>query len=497
MFRRRFCCCVVCAVAAAIAALFLLTDAPAARAADKPLSFINDVAPILKENCFACHDAKKKAGKYDMTTFEKLMAGGANGEPVTAGDAGESDFHDLMVTADAKADAAAGQGRGGAQGEGRRRRPLDQGGGEARRRPRPEGRPRQGDCASAGRRRRRLKAYPFPAVVNALAFTPDGKELVVGGHHELTVWNLETGKLTKRVHTRAERAYGLVFLPDGKLVAAGGRPGQEGDVRVYDLNAPGKAEDGVTVLDGVNDPRYWSRHLLDVDDSVLALALSPDGKKLAAGGCDRAVRVWDVSGGVEKAKLEQTVENHADWVLGVALTADGKYLLTAGRDKTAKVWDLKAKESVLTFPDHQAVVYGVAAKADGSGGYSVGADKNLRAWKLTASTDTKGKKAPAGGNHADEVFKVVLSPAGPVLATATADKQVRLFNADTLVPTYRLAGLTDYVYALAFSPDGRLVAAGSYDGEVRVWKAADGSLVRGFNASPGYVAKTAAADGKK
>ncbi|MCQ8812069.1 WD40 domain-containing protein, partial [Escherichia coli] len=32
-------------------------------------------------------------------------------------------------------------------------------------------------------------AYPFPAVVNALAFTPDGKQLVVGGHHELTVWD--------------------------------------------------------------------------------------------------------------------------------------------------------------------------------------------------------------------------------------------------------------------------------------------------------------------
>ena len=54
---------------------------------DKPVSFINDVAPILKENCFACHDAKKKSGKYEMTTYEKIMAGGANGEPIARGQA--------------------------------------------------------------------------------------------------------------------------------------------------------------------------------------------------------------------------------------------------------------------------------------------------------------------------------------------------------------------------------------------------------------------------
>jgi WD40 repeat protein len=42
---------------------------------------------------------------------------------------------------------------------------------------------------------------------------------------------------------------------------------------------------------------------------------------------------------------------------------------------------------------------------------------------------------------------------------------------------------------VALSPDGTLVAAGGYDGEGRIWKLADGSLVRGFNASPGYVPK--------
>src|SRR5262249_29596309 len=161
------------------------------------------------------------------------------------------------------------------------------------------------------------------------------------------VWSIAEAKLLKRIYTRAERAYAMLFLPDGKLAVAGGRPGQEGDVRVFDINGPGKTENGVTILDGVNDPKVMLKQLLDSDDSVLCLAIPPDGKKLAAGGCDRSVRVWDISNGAVNAQLEQTIENHADWVLGVALAADGKHLLTCSRDKTAKVWDMAAKESVL------------------------------------------------------------------------------------------------------------------------------------------------------
>jgi hypothetical protein len=485
MLRSRPCYCVLCGVAAAAVAWLLLAAPNPARAADGPVSFIRDVAPILKENCFACHDSKKRSGKYDMTTFERLMAGGPDGEPVAPGKPEESDFHALLVTADdrrmpprdkgeavpkAKADVIARWIKEGAK--------LDAG----------------VDPKADLVRELRVRwtppappaAYRFPVVVNALTFTPDGKHLVIGGHHELTVWEAATGKLLKRVHTRAERAYGMAFLPDGTLAVAGGRPGQEGDVRVYDLAAPAKrTEAGVAYLDGVADPKVMLKQLLDADDSVLCLAVSADGKRLAAGGCDRAVRVWDVSAGAAKAKLDQTVENHADWVLGVTLSADGKYLLTAGRDKTAKVWDLSAKESVLTFPEHQTTVYGVAVKADGSVGYSVGADKQLRTWKPTG----EGKQMRNAGGHADEVFKVVASPKAGLLFTASADKSVKAWDMEKLANTKTFQGLTDFVYAVAVSPDGSLVAAGSYDGEVRVWSAADAKLVKGFNASPGYTGK--------
>jgi WD40 repeat protein/mono/diheme cytochrome c family protein len=505
MLRSRYCFCVLCAVLGlalafvlfALAAPSASAQAPAAPAKKGPVSFINDVAPILKESCFGCHGAKNPKGKLDMTRYDSLRKGGTKDDPIVAGQPDDSYLIDVLTAPDS---------------DKKRMPPKD----NADRLPKEqvavierwikEGAKLDADIKGDADLLRELRvrwvpppppaAYPFPVTVTALAFTPDGKKLVVSGHHELTVWDVATARPEKRVRTRARRAMALVFLPDGKLAVAGGRPGEEGELRVYDLNGgTARAENGVVYLDGVNAKGVMVKQLigtLDTDDEVLCLALSPDGKKLASGGCDRTVHVWDISAGVATAKLEQSVENHADWVFGVAFSPDGKQLLTASRDKTAKVWDLAAKESVLTFPDHQNGVYGVAAKADGKFGYSVGEDGNLRSWN--AKGEQAGKQVKVLGGHGKPVLKLAAQAAAkpPLLATCGADFTVKLWNADSGQALKTLAGNTDYVYAVALSPDGSLVASGAFNGEVRVWKVADGSLVKAFNATPGMQTASAA-----
>jgi hypothetical protein len=484
--RSRYCLCVLCA-ALALAVALLLMQLPAVSAADPapaakpPVSFINDVAPLLKEKCFGCHDPKKRKGKLDMTSYEGLRKGGDNDDPIVPGKPDDSYLCDLLTTAGPKRMPPKDVSD-----------PLPKDKVDLIARWIAEGAKLDGGIEPKADLLRELRvrwkppalraAYKFPVVVNALAFTPDNLKLVVGGEHELTVWNIADAKLEKRIWVRSERISALAFLPDGKLLVAGGRPGQEGGVRVYDINAgTPKMENNVAILDGVNDPAVMLKELLDTDDLVMCLDVSADGKRLAAGGCDRQVRVWDLSGGVANAKLEQTIENHADWVMGVALAPDGKHLLTASRDKTAKVWDLAAKESVLTFPEHQNTVYGVTIKADNSVGFSVGEDNQLRTWNATG----EGKQVRASGGHGKAVLKVVRHPKEPLLVTASADGTVRIWNLDNGSNVRTLSGHTDQVFAVAISPDGASIASGSWNGEVKVWKVADGTILKAFNASPG------------
>jgi WD40 repeat protein len=469
-----------------LALLMLETSAPRAEAqpAKKgPISFINDIAPIFKENCFACHDAKKRKGKLDMTTVEALRKGGVKElDPVTPGKPEESHIVDLLKAKDKSrmpppesGDALPAEKIALIEQWIKEGAKLDTGITE------------KSDLIRELRARWQPPtppaSYPFPVTITALAFTPDGKQVVVGGQHELTVWDANEGKLVKRIRTRAERAYAMAFLPDGKLAVAGGRPGQEGDVRIYDINAKGKDENGVAVLDGVADKAVMIKQLLEADDSVLCLDVSEDGKKLVSGGCDRMVNVWDLSEGYDKAKLEQSIENHADWVFGVVLGPDNK-LLTCSRDKTAKVWDLKTKESVLTFPTHQQPVYGVAVAADGKQGFSVGEDNQIRTWATTGD----GRQARNTAAGAKPVFKVVRHAKAGLLATCSADATVRTFNAGTGAAVKTFSGHSDWVYSVAFSPDGTRLASGAFNGEVKVWNVADASVVKAFNGSPGLQA---------
>ncbi len=434
--------------------LLLLLGGTAVRA-EESVSFRRDIAPLLLDNCLACHGPKKAEGSYRVDSFERLMKPGDSGAATfTARSVDESETFRRLIAED--------------EGE---RMPL-------------EGDPlkpeqialfrqwiEQGAEYDAQDPKAPLaaivpppthpdppQAYPHTLPVTALAFRPDGTQLVAGGYHELTVWHPESGELLQRIKNMGQRTYALAFDPEGKLLAAGGgAPGRLGEVRVFD---PSSGE--------------LAQVLGTTGDVVLDVAFDPEGKRLATAAADGIIRVFAVPSGEELL----TLTSHSDWVTAVAWSDDGKKLASASRDKTAKVFDAEKGELLVTYSGHGQPVRGVAFHPEGNEVYSSGADNKIHRWKIA-----DGKKSADVG-FGGEVFK--LARGGEFLFATSADKTVRQLDAKSHSQVRSYSGHADWVLTTAYHAGTQRLASGGFDGEIRVWNTQDGSLVQSFLAAPGY-----------
>src|SRR3954471_20686827 len=362
------------------------------------ISFKRDIAPVLLNNCLACHGPKKSEGGYRIDTFERLTAEGDSSQPgFKAKELEESEAFRRITSTDVK-----------------ERMPL-------------EGDPLPDDQVALLKRwieaglpfdgpdpKAALASYIPPPThpaapevyratmpITAVEFNADGSQILAGGYHEITVWNASNGTLVRRNGGVAQRTYAIHFSPDGQLLAvAGGTPGKYGEVRLL------KPESGELV-----------KVLGMTSDVVLDCAFNPQGDRLATAAADGLVRVFDVTSGSETL----TISSHSDWVFAVAWDVEGNRLASGSRDKTAKVFDAKTGELLITYNGHNQPVRGVLFHPDGKQVYSSGSDNKLHRWAIA-----DGKKA-ADASLGGEGYK--LTAGGDSLFVASADNKVRQFNA--------------------------------------------------------------------
>lgn len=440
------------------AGAFLRADEEKSETPPQPageVSFVRDVAPILAKNCLACHGAQEPKGDYQLHTFELLSrAGGSEAAAVTAGAPDESELLRLIESTESEERMPKDADPLPAEQIALVRRWIEQGA----KFDGPDPKAAISSFLPKAAHPAAPEAYTVAVPITALAFHPEGRELAVGGYHEITLWNPVDGKLLRRIPNVAQRTYGLAYSPDGKLLAAAsGNPGQLGEVKLF------RPESGELVHD-----------LATMPDVAFDVAFNPAGDKLAACGADRSVRIFDVASG----KQERLIEDHADWVMAVAWSADGAKLGTASRDKTSKIFDAAKGESLVTYPGYGDQAYGIAFSPDGKQAYTTGRAKSIHVWNLE-----NGEKAAEIGGFGHEVYKLRL--VGDRLYAASADKTAHRFKLDDRSQEQAFQGHNEWIYSLAVCPATSRLATGGFDGEVRIWNTADGAEVSKFSAAPG------------
>jgi len=250
---------------------------------------------------------------------------------------------------------------------------------------------------------------------------------------------------------------GLAFSADGKRVASGG---EDRLVRLWDVAS------GKELL-----------RLAGHRDEVTSVAFSRDGRRLLSGSKDRSLRLWDAEKGSELAHFT----GHTDGVRAVALSPNGKWAISGGEDRTVRVWDVVAGKELHTLPGHRAPVTSVAVSADGRQVLSGSLDRTVRLWELAS-----GKPGVVCEGHTGAVYAVAFAPDGKHLLSGGNDRTVRLWSASDGRQLKQLAGQENALIQVGFSADGRLALAASSQYQnpgriVRVWDLATGTEVRWLN----------------
>ena len=412
----------------AFAALFLAT-ACAAGAAGKtpipiadvklsePVNFERDVLPFLSDNCLACHCKTTSKGGLNLETRELMLKGGDTGPAIVPMKPGES----LALQAAAHLDDDLAMPPRDNKAKAKNLTPeqlgllklwIDQG---AKVSPRTE---------------RKVEWQPLAESLRAIfavAITADGQFAACARENRISIYHLPSGCCVaeeaghrdqvnalawRRTDARKLSLAGAGSLaavsPDGKWLATGAA---DGAVKLWTL------PDGQPARALAFAPAGNAAEESKASSAIVALRFSPDSAKLACAGGGKSITIWSPADGQMLAKAEAPGE-----IAALAWSADGAQLATGGGDNLVRLWsaelaplkELKGHRGPVTALEASAPNRMVSGSADGS----------LRVWEI-------GKDEPvAVVSHGSPVTAIAVRPDGQRFASAGADHAVKLWAAD-------------------------------------------------------------------
>ena len=294
----------------------------------------------------------------------------------------------------------------------------------------------------------RFRFTDSPQSILGVAFNSDGSVGAYAGSEGVVyLVDTSTGEGINAIVTGSP-VNAVAFSPDDALIAA-----------ALSDNTVGLWQ----VADGAE--RY---RLIGHENIVTDVEFSVDGETLASSSADSTVRLWNASNGQPLHILRK----HIDYVFKLSFSADGARLASSSAaigisesDRTAEhntiqVWDVASGENILTIPpDGVGFVRDVEFSPDGAtiaattwSGALGGTARFYDAWT--------GEERQRLYAHRDTIANLEFSPDGALLATASRDQSVRIWDIDKGVQVTSYVDLGDRIQDIEFSPDGEYLLIG-------------------------------------
>lgn len=287
--------------------------------------------------------------------------------------------------------------------------------------------------------------------VTAVAYNPAGKTILTSSADKTArQWDAATRQPFGEVMNHASAVDAAVYTPNGKMIVTACT---DYTVRRWDASTGNAIGEPLRHL-GPNLPTGNKARV------SLALAVSPDSKKILTGGDDGMARMWDAAGG----QLLFDPLWHPDWVADLAFSPNGASVLTGCGDGKVRLWDATTGQPLGPPIPHGGGVQQAVFSPDGSAILIGGYERTARLWET-------GLPSVAGPplSHDNSVMAIAISNDGQLLATAGKDRVIRLWDLETSKEFRERLSVSSPIRDLVFSPDGKILVAGAHDGTLYFW----------------------------